>query len=278
MRAAMAEQLSLANQELKIANQRLQETQTQLIQTEKMASLGQLVAGIAHEINNPLAFVLNHLFTVESGLAKIATEAEPHLSEAGRTRLEKVRSRVAEMQEGLNRVKALVLDLRTFSRLDEGGFKSVDIPESIDSVLLLLKYRTNGHIQVEKRYGPERTLYCCGGRINQVLMNLIANAMDAIAGEGKIVVTTGHTQGPAQDVFFISIQDTGSGIPESIRGRLFDPFFTTKPVGQGTGLGLAIAYGIVRDHEGSIEVESQEGRGSEFKIQIPLDLEARRRK
>ena len=271
-RAAIAEQLAMANQELKTANQKLRDTQTQLIHTEKMASLGQLVAGIAHEINNPLAFVLNHLFIVESGLAKIAPEAEPHLSEAGRRKLHKVRARVAEMQEGLERVKALVLDLRTFSRLDEGGFKTIDVPQSIDSVLLLLKYRTNGHIRIEKQYGEHRELYCCGGRLNQVLMNLIANAMDAIVGSGTISITTGTLDSH----FVITVKDTGGGIPEAIRGRLFDPFFTTKPIGQGTGLGLAIAYGIVQDHQGSIEVQSQEGVGTEFKILIPLDLQTRR--
>lgn len=271
-RAAMAEQLSLANQELQRANQKLKNTQTQLIHTEKMASLGQLVAGIAHEINNPLAFVINHLFVVESGLSRIAPEAEPHLSEEGLRKLGKIRARVTEMQEGLQRVKSLVLDLRTFSRLDEGEFKTIDVPESIDSVLLLLKYKSNGHIKVETNYGPQRLLYCCGGRLNQVLMNLIANAMDAIPGEGKIVITTGQTR----ENFTISVRDNGGGIPENIRSRLFDPFFTTKPVGQGTGLGLAVAYGILQEHEGSIQVESQEGIGSEFKVQIPLDLQARR--
>ncbi len=271
-RAAMAEQLTLANQELQAINEKLKHTQTQLFHTEKMASLGQLVAGIAHEINNPLAFVINHLFVIESGLNLIAPEAQPHLSETGRRKLEKVRARVAEMKEGLDRVKALVLDLRTFSRLDEGGFKTIDVPESIDSVLLLLKYKTNGHIRVETHYAPQRLLHCCGSRLNQVLMNLIANAMDAIAGEGKIVIATGQTR----DNFYISVRDTGTGIPEAIRSRLFDPFFTTKPIGQGTGLGLAVAYGIVQDHHGSIQVESQEGLGSEFKVQIPLDLQSRR--
>jgi two-component system, NtrC family, sensor kinase len=273
-RAVLAEQLALANRGLASANQKLRDTQSQLIHTEKMSSLGQLVAGIAHEINNPLAFVLSHLFIVESGLNQIGPEAEPHLSEPGRRRLKKIRARVAEMQEGLDRVKTLVLNLRTFSRLDEGDFKTVDVADSIDSVLLLLKYRSNGHIRVEKHYGPERGLYCCGGRINQVLMNLIANAMDAMSGEGKIIVTTGEDEMPGR--FRISVRDTGSGIPEGHRSRLFDPFFTTKPVGQGTGLGLAIAYGIVQDHEGSIEVESQEGVGSEFTVRIPMDLQSRR--
>jgi two-component system NtrC family sensor kinase len=132
----------------------------------------------------------------------------------------------------------------------------------------------NNRIQVEKQYGPARLLHCSAGRINQVLMNLIANAIDAIAAEGKIVITTSHSP----EFLTISIRDTGAGIPENIRGKIFDPFFTTKPIGQGTGLGLAISYGIIQDHQGSIEVQSNEGGGTEFVLKIPLDLEARRTK
>jgi two-component system NtrC family sensor kinase len=168
-------------------------------------------------------------------------------------------------------VKELVLQLRTFSRLDEGGFKTVDVAENIESVLLFLKHKVNGRIRVEKHYGPARTLYCCAGRLNQVLMNLVANAIDAIAGTGKITITTGQDD----DFFLISVRDTGIGIPAEIRKSIFDPFFTTKPVGKGTGLGLAVSYGIVQDHCGSIEVQSEEGQGSEFCVRIPRDLESR---
>jgi two-component system NtrC family sensor kinase len=271
VRATLAEKLVQANQEIEAANQKLKDTQTQLIQTEKMASLGQLVAGIAHEVNNPLAFVLSHLYTVESGLDRMQPELAPHLSDTSLRKLRKVHTRLGEMKEGLDRVKELVLNLRTFSRLDEGEFKVVDVAESIDLVLLFLKHKMEGRVRVEKHYGPARMLYCCAGRLNQVLMNLIANATEAIAGTGKIVITTGQTD----DVFIISIRDTGTGIPEAIRRRIFDPFFTTKPVGQGTGLGLAISYGIVKDHHGSIEVQSEEGVGSEFNLRIPRDLESR---
>jgi two-component system NtrC family sensor kinase len=274
IRAAMAEKLVQANNDLQEANRKLKETQAQLIQNEKMASLGQLVAGIAHEINNPLAFVVNNLFVVESGVASLVPEIEPHLSGVLLKKLRKTHTCLEEMREGLNRVKELVLDLRTFSRLDEGEFKTVDVVDTIDSVLLLLKHRMNNRIEVEKHYGPERILYCYAGRLNQVLMNLISNAADAIAGEGKIVVTTSQ----AAEVFLISVRDTGGGIPEAIRSKIFDPFFTTKPVGQGTGLGLAISYGIVQDHGGSIEVHSEEGAGTEFIVKIPCDLEAQRRK
>jgi two-component system NtrC family sensor kinase len=274
VRAAVAGELAQSNCELKELNRRLKETQARLVQNEKMASLGQLVAGIAHEINNPLAFVVNNLFIVENGLAGLCPELEPHLSDVALVKLRKARLRLGEMKDGLDRVKELVLDLRTFSRLDEGEFKTVDVVEIIEAVLLLLKHKMNGRIRVEKHYGPARALHCYAGRFNQVLMNLIANAVDAIAGAGKIIISTSQTL----DFFSISVRDTGGGIAEAIRSKIFDPFFTTKPIGQGTGLGLAISYGIVQDHGGSIEVQSEVGVGTEFVVKIPLDLELQRSK
>jgi two-component system NtrC family sensor kinase len=271
-RAAMAEKLVQANQDLQEANRKLKETQAQLIQNEKMASLGQLVAGIAHEINNPLAFVVNNLFIVETGLDGLMPELEALLAEPSLTKLRKARTRLGEMKEGLDRVKEMVLDLRTFSRLDEAEFKTVDIVEKIEGVLLLLKHKMNGRIDVRKHYGPVRTLYCSAGRLRQVFMNVIANAADAIAEHGEMVITTSQTA----EAFLISVRDNGGGIAEVVRGKIFDPFFTTKPVGQGTGLGLAISYGIVQDHGGSIEVRSEEGAGTEFLIKIPLDLESQK--
>jgi two-component system, NtrC family, sensor kinase len=227
-----------------------------------------LVAGIAHEINNPLAFSLNSLFTAESNLEKIAGEMKDHLSEASRQKLVKVQSRLEYTKEGMNRVKELVLGLRTFSRLDEGELKTVDIHESIDSALLFLQYKMKGRIQLEKQYRLERPVHCFAGQLNQVFLNLVANAVDAIDGPGKIVISTRE----CDDYACISVRDTGTGIPEAIRHRIFDPFFTTKPVGQGTGLGLAISYGIIQAHKGILEVESQEGHGTEFRIKIPLNL------
>jgi two-component system NtrC family sensor kinase len=272
-RAAVAEGLAQSNRELQESSRLLKETQTQLIQNEKMASLGQLVAGIAHEINNPLAFVLNNLFIVESGLDRLLPEMELTLPAPAVAKLQKTRTCLGEMKQGLDRVKELVLDLRTFSRLDQGEFKIVDVAEGIDSVLLLLKHKMSGRIVAEKRYGPERMLFCYAGRLNQVMMNLIANAVESIAGDGKIVITTSQTP----ESFVISVRDSGAGIPEAIKSKIFDPFFTTKPVGKGTGLGLAISYGIVNDHRGSIEVQSQEGAGTEFTVRIPLNLESQRR-
>jgi len=267
-RAAIADELVQANRDLQEANRKLKDTQAQLIQNEKMASLGQLVAGIAHEINNPLAFVLNNLFIVESGLNGLGPEMERHLAEPSLNKLRKAQTRLGEMKQGLDRVKELVRDLRTFSRLDEAEFKTVDVAEIIETVLLLLKHKMSGRVLVEKHYAEKRTLCCYAGKLHQVLMNLIANALDAIEGDGKIVIVTSQTA----KFFLISVRDSGAGIAESIRSKIFDPFFTTKAVGQGTGLGLAISYGIIQDHGGSIEVQSEEGVGSEFIVQIPLDL------
>jgi two-component system NtrC family sensor kinase len=174
------------------------------------------------------------------------------------------------MLEGAERVKDLVSKLRTFSRLDEGEFKTVDIHESIESVLLFLRHKMQDRIQVERHYGSVESLSCFAGELNQVIMNLIANAIDSIEGCGKITLITKQQDG----YFCISIRDTGKGIPQEIRNRIFEPFFTTKPIGRGTGLGLAISYGILKAHDGSIEFSSEEGKGTEFTLKIPLSLGA----
>ena len=263
-RAALAGQLERANRELK-------EAQAQLVQSAKMASLGQLVAGVAHEINNPLAFVMNHQATVNRALESLAGPIELHLSEIALGKWRKARQRLGEMQEGLERIKDLVLKLRTFSRLDEGELKYVRIDESIESVLTLLRHRLKDRIAVKRNYGDVNVIPCYPGPLNQVLMNIVSNAIDAIEGKGEIAITTGKSD----SMFFISVADTGKGMPEAVRERIFEPFYTTKPVGEGTGLGLSISYGIVKRHRGMLEVRSEEGRGTEMIVRIPLHLERR---
>ena len=258
-------QLKAHNASLEETNRRLRETQSQLVQSEKMASLGQLVAGIAHEINNPLAFVVNSLFLVQEGLERLAKEPEDGMSPAVRGRAGNMRANLRDACYGVERVRDLVSKLRTFSRLDEGKFKSVDIHESIDSVLLFLRHKLEDRIDVERNFEGPGTLECFPGELNQVLMNVIANAIDSIEGRGKVTVSTSR-----QDRnFVIAVRDNGKGIPEDIRPRVFEPFFTTKPVGRGTGLGLSISYGIMKAHGGSIDFSSESGKGTEFVLTIP---------
>jgi len=257
-------------EELAITNVKLRDAQAHLIHSEKMAGLGQLVAGIAHEINNPLAFVINNIFIVQETLEKLAAETGD-LPPAVSAKVGKMQARVTGAYSGATRVKELVTKLRTFSRLDEGTVKTINIHESIESVLLFLQHKMEGRIEVERQYGEVEMLSCLAGELNQVLMNIIANAIDAIAGPGRIRIATGQQNSH----FVIRIRDTGKGIPEEIRNRIFDPFFTTKPVGQGTGLGLAISYGIMEAHHGSLEFTTQTGEGTEFVLKIPTSMGAR---
>lgn len=253
--------------ELGRTNQKLREAQAHLVHSEKMAGLGQLVAGIAHEINNPLAFVMNNIFVVQETLKALADQASLLPPEMA-ARLAKSRSRIADAHDGATRVSELVTKLRTFSRLDEGTLKTINVHESIESVLLFLRHKMEGRIEVERNYGDVNTLTCFAGELNQVIMNVVANAIDAIEGPGRITLTTAQENGH----FVIRVRDTGKGIPENIRDKIFDPFFTTKPVGSGTGLGLAISYGVMRAHRGAMTFTSALGQGTEFTLTIPVSL------
>jgi two-component system NtrC family sensor kinase len=261
------EELATSNKTLEVAYEELRETQSQLVQSAKMASLGQLVAGVAHEINNPLAFVLNHQATVVRALNRVAGEAVPHLSEEGLQQLNKALARLTDMAPGLERIRDLVLNLRTFSRLDEGEIKRVDIDEAIESVLVLLQYRLGTRIRVNREFGAVKHIDCYPGPLNQVMMNLLANAIDAIDGEGELTISTDQEG----EMLRIVIADNGKGMPDAVRERIFEPFFTTKPVGQGTGLGLSISFGIIRKHGGTLEALSMLGKGTRMVIRIPLE-------
>ncbi|QRM29286.1 response regulator [Microvirga sp. VF16] len=264
--AASAEALAKANSELEEANDLLKGTQAQLVQAAKMASLGELVAGIAHEINNPLAFIQAHQGTVEKLLTEIASKLP---SEAGLERqVQKSRDRIGAMKLGLARIQELVLNLRRFSRLDEGDFQTVNVPESIETVLALLGHKLGTRIDVRRRYNAVSDLYCSPALLNQVVMNIIGNAADAIKGTGGIDIETESNE----TTYTIKISDTGPGIPGELRERVFEPFFTTKPVGSGTGLGLAIAYSVVQAHKGSIAVDSGSRGGAGFTITIPRHI------
>lgn len=259
--ADSAERLARANDELAGANALLRETQAQLVQSAKMASLGELVAGIAHEINNPLAFILAHQATVERAVANAASADDA----TRKVLLTKASDRLQSIRSGLTRIQELVVKLRRFSRLDDGEVSLIDIPDAIDAVLTLLAPRL-GTVEVVRDYGPVRMLECSGALVNQVVMNIVANAADAVdPASGRIVIATGSADG----MFRIRIDDNGPGIPDDRRERVFEPFFTTKDVGAGTGLGLAIAYGVVRSHGGTIAIDRAAQGGASFTIRIP---------
>lgn len=260
-RASLADALERANRDLADANRRLTDAQAKLVQAAKMASLGELVAGIAHEINNPLAFILAHQGTVERLLGELP-EAEPQVATRS---IEKARNRIGAMRLGLTRIQELVLNLRKFSRLDEGERALVNVPEAIETVLALIQHKLGDRIAVERTFSGRAEIHCTPALLNQVVMNILGNAADAMPEGGTIRVTTRSSE--ANDE--IRISDTGPGIPEKLREKIFEPFFTTKPVGAGTGLGLAIAYSVVQAHSGSLTVETAPGGGACFVIGIP---------
>jgi two-component system NtrC family sensor kinase len=258
--------LADANAALEQSMSELKRTQAQLVQSAKMASLGELVAGVAHEINNPLAFVISHLDTARRSLERVGAEVEGRLSTQAADDWRRALDRHRETAHGLERIRDLVVKLRTFSRIDDGDAPTrVSFRECVDSVLTILGYRLRGRIRVETHFEAGDSVQCRAGLLNQVLINLIANAIDAMDEEGTLTLSTSARDGD----YVITIGDTGRGVPQHLRERIFEPFFTTKPVGQGTGLGLSIAYAIVQKHGGALEIESVEGRGTVATIRLP---------
>jgi len=264
----------------------------QMMQTEKMSSLGQMVAGLAHEMNTPLGFVKNNIEMLEAKNKE--TKELIALYEKLRSQImygspndvalllsqidtvsQKVKNRVWQESdslfrssvEGINRIQDLILNLKNFSRLDEADFKPTDINENIESTLKIAGHLFKGGIQVIKEFSPLPPVQAFPAQMNQVFLNLITNAVHAVDERtGRITIKTMH-QGNS---VVIKVIDNGKGIPPENLKKIFDPFFTTKPVGQGTGLGLSIAYKIIEKHGGKIEVQSQVGRGTEFTITLPV--------
>lgn len=273
----------------------LTNTQAQLIQSEKMASLGQMVAGLAHEINTPLGFVMTNVGVIERNIG-LFNEAIMQTSELvamlengdlndalqklddtkfalqrlfNLNLLEKTKNRVNEANIGLERIRELILNLKNFSRLDEAEMKKVSVSESLESALLIAHNLIKHKAEVETHYEENLMVECYPAQLNQVFLNIITNAVQAIEDFGKITIKTWTENGAAK----ISIADTGVGISEANLKRIFEPFFTTKPVGHGTGLGLSIVYKIIERHDGKIEVKSKEKQGTEFIITLPLRQE-----
>lgn len=269
----------------------LKMAQTKLLESEKMASLGQLTAGLAHEINNPINFVSVGVKNLHQNFDELKNALQAYLSldpsADNRETLQKIadrklREQIAETVEdsdemfrsihnGINRTVSIVKSLRNFSRLDEGDFKPVDLHEGLESTLEILQSQIRAKAEVVRNYGQLPPVTCAPGKINQVFLNIINNALQAINGRGTITLTTAHL--PEKNEVKVAISDSGSGMSEEVRSRLFEPFFTTKPVGEGTGLGLSISYGIINDHKGRIEVESEKDKGSTFTIYLPVKSE-----
>jgi signal transduction histidine kinase len=307
-RTATAQALTQAQQR-KQALIELGKTQAQLVQSEKMSSLGQLVAGVAHEINNPVSFIYGNLIHAKGytqdilGLLQLYQQHYPNPAPEISSEikaidleflLEDLPKLLSSMKVGAERICEIVSALRNFSRFAEAEMKAVDLHEGLDSTLMILHNRlkaSGGHpeIQLMKEYGNLPLVECYAGQLNQVFMNLLSNAIDAIDEQNQTRTSSGYTVLTPEEIqanpsfirvrtefvsdreVAIRIADNGPGMTEEVKARLFDPFFTTKPVGMGTGLGLSISYQIVVEkHGGQLHCYSQLGQGTEFVIQIPI--------
>ncbi len=275
---------------LQESNEHLKRTQTQLVNAEKMASLGQLTAGIAHEINNPINFITSNIHPLKRNIGEIVEVINDHLSidpDQATEQIMELRAKADRMgitesiqelddiiksiAEGSARTAEIVRGLRNFSRLDESDLKWNDLNEGIRSTITVLAPQFRDRVTMRMELGELPKVECYAGKVNQVLMNILTNAIQAtlaVPGDHERVVSI--TNWAAGDHVIIAIRDNGTGISDEVKQRMFDPFFTTKPVGEGTGLGLAIVYGIIQDHFGHLEVESSPGGGAEFKIILPI--------
>jgi two-component system NtrC family sensor kinase len=282
-------QLLANNAELKQLNEQLESAQNQLLQSEKMASIGQLAAGVAHEINNPVGFVnsnlgtlgkyINNMFEVINAYAaaeaKVGINTCPEVAQIKKAvdfafLVEDIPSLLRESQDGLARVKRIVQDLKDFSHVDESNWQHASLEQGMDSTLNVVANEIKYKAQVVKEYCGIPDVECMPSQLNQVFLNLLMNAAQAIDSKGIITIRTGL----AADEVWVEVEDTGKGIaPENLH-RIFDPFFTTKPVGKGTGLGLSLSYGIVQKHRGRIEVKSELGKGTTFRVCLPIRQQA----
>lgn len=279
------QQLQANNIELKQLNEKLESAHTQLLQSEKMASIGQLAAGVAHEINNPVGFVNSNLGTLgkymtnlfdvisayQTAEARVGADSCPEVAEIKKKvdyayLVEDIPSLMKESQDGLARVKRIVQDLKDFSHVDESNWQHANLERGMDSTLNVVSNEIKYKAKVVKEYAGIPDVECMPSQINQVFMNMLVNAAQAIEKDGTITVRSGAS---GEEVW-VEVEDTGKGISPEHLNRIFDPFFTTKPVGKGTGLGLSLSYGIVQKHNGRIEVKSEVGKGSTFRVWLPL--------
>ncbi len=286
-------ELKSTNNELSKTLTDLKETQSQLVESEKMASLGQLTAGIAHEINNPINFVTSNVKPLRRDIdilldliSKIEETASSDVSVSEKQKQisaikteydfdylrEEVDFLLKGINEGSSRTAEIVKGLRIFSRVDEDDLKKADINEGLDSTIIIVNNLLNGKIKITKNYGNIPMAECYPGKLNQVFLNIISNALYAITSKfngetgGEITITTSSTN----DQVSIAFADNGIGMNDTTLKKLFEPFFTTKPVGEGTGLGLSISYNTIKKHNGTISVESELDKGTVFRISIPI--------
>lgn len=276
-----------AHAELEQAHRELQTSHEQLLQSEKLASIGQLAAGVAHEINNPVGYVYSNLGTLQKYIDNLFQMLESYeqlealvgVDEAVLKDLQQlkqeldldylkqdVRDLVSESREGIARVKGIVQDLKDFSHVDEAEWQWADLHRGLDSTLNIVNNEIKYKAEVVKEYGELPEVECLASQLNQVFMNLLVNAAHAIEDRGMITLRTGHEN----DKVWVAVSDTGSGITAENLKNIFDPFFTTKDVGTGTGLGLSLSYGIVQKHGGHIEVDSEVGKGTTFTVHLPV--------
>lgn len=288
------EQLSTMNREMIALNRKLADTQHQLLQSEKMASLGQLAAGIAHEINNPIGYVSSNLGTLEKYIGSLielletyeqlerccTDSAAPEVARIQALKkqldirfvMDDMKALLDESREGTVRVRRIVQDLKDFSHVDgHDDWQPVDIHKCIDSTLSIARNELKYKVEIVKDYGELPDVECLPHQLNQVFMNMLVNAEQAIADKGRITIRTGVIDNQV----FIDIEDTGGGIPPETVERVFEPFFTTKPVGTGTGLGLSLSYSIIQKHSGRIDVDSRVGEGTRFRIWLPVRQQRR---
>ncbi|MDE2420027.1 MAG: ATPase [Gammaproteobacteria bacterium] len=296
--SAMEEQVAKNTRELSNAYRELKSSQAQLVQSEKMASLGQMVAGVAHEINTPLGYVKNNVEIVQEFMTQLHQMHSSHRElidvilspDSNDVAIAEKLAELDDLQNeiqpdllfddisamfndtvyGLEQINELVVGLKNFSRLDQAMTDSVSINECVNSSLLIAKNTLKNRIEVIKQLGNIPKIACAPSQINQVLLNLFTNASQAIEGEGKILVKTWADETNV----YISVQDSGKGMPPEVVAKIFDPFFTTKPVGEGTGLGLSISFQIIEQHGGRIRVASEVGRGTRFGISLPRQRQA----
>src|SRR5699024_6736665 len=283
-------ELHQVNSELNVALEHQKRAEGQLIQAEKMASLGRITAGIAHEINNPINFIQSNIGSLDLDIKELLELLEKYkeitkdnIEEKLReirdfaedieldTLYEEIPMLLTGMKEGTTRTAGIVSGLRVFSRLDEDALKKTDIHLGIDSTIRLLHSMIPKDLEIVKKYNEIPLVECNPGKLNQVFMNLIANAIQALSSiedqrKKRITITTGEKDGN----IIIKVSDNGSGIPLDIQDKIFEPFFTTKEVGEGTGLGLSLVFSIIQKHNGTIKVYSELGEGSEFVLILPI--------